>query len=413
MKIIRTILPIVLCFLTAVSFASANGKTVLTIDEAVRIALDNNPKITVSDNEIEIRKADLKSARSQYYPQISSRVVVPFIESESGFFLDQIIWDFGQTSSRVKSSKAMLESSKYDKKTTEDDLILEVKTNYYAVLAHQHLVEACRKKVKEYEKRTERAQEFFKYGKISQNDLTKAEVSLENTKLELISTQNNLEISKINLLTVMGVKSDFNYRLTDSESITPILIEIDDAMEQAISNHPEIKSLKAKEASMRANLKAAKREFYPLIVGRAAYRFEGEGAETPGLIAGVGIKFPLFKGFSRFAELEKAKGNIGRVKAELESAKADITAEIKKIHLDLKFAEQKIISTKKAKISAETSLLLAKERYRLKRASEVELAEAEQLYASTNASYKQSIYNYNVIGARLSLSLGEPNESYK
>ena len=69
--------------------------------------------------------------------------------------------------------------------------------------------------------------------------------------------------------------------------------------------------------------------------------------------------------------------------------------------------------TKRTRESAEQGLLLARERYKLARASAVELAEAESLYAISNAKYMQAIYNYNINVARLLRATGEMDESQK
>jgi len=164
---------------------------------------------------------------------------------------------------------------------------------------------------------------------------------------------------------------------------------------------------------MKANLAATKKEFYPLLFGRTAYRFKGEGAETPGFIAGVGLQFPIFEGFSRFANIQDAKAKLMRSQAEMETAKVEIAAEVKQLRLDLDLAEENIQITEKTRESAERSFLLAQERYRLERASELELAEAEALYSSSNAAYMQAIYNYNITAAKLERAIGGTDEADK
>ena len=84
---------------------------------------------------------------------------------------------------------------------------------------------------------------------------------------------------------------------------------------------------------------------------------------------------------------------------------------IKHLYLDLEFSKENIQVTKRTRDSAEQSLNLARERYNLARASSVELAEAEALYAVSNAKYMQAIYNYNINVARLERATGEIDES--
>jgi outer membrane protein len=211
----------------------------------------------------------------------------------------------------------------------------------------------------------------------------------------------------------MGLEGEYNFTLVDTLERPKMDINLEESIDRAVESRPEIKSMKAQEAAMRANLAATKKEFYPLIFGRTAYRFKGKGAETPGFIAGIGLQFPIFEGFSRFADVQDARARLTRTQAQIAQTKADIASDIKQLRLDLGFAEKNIAVTEQTRNSAEQSLLLARERYRLERASEVELAEAESLFASTNATYMQAIYNYNIAAARLERAIGEYDESYK
>lgn len=411
MEISYKVLLILISFVLGYVCVQAQEKEVLTLDEAIDMAVANNPAIEISDATVDISRAGVKNAKSVYYPQISSRIVVPFIGRESGFFLDQLIYDFGRTSNTVKSTKQLLKARKFDRETAEDDIILSTIIGYYTVLSEKHIALAMEKKVIESEKRLEQSEGFYKSGRVPQIDVTKAEVNLGNAKLEQIQARNNLEVAKVNLQTVMGLEDEsFNFNLEDSPNLTIMSYELEESIIQALGSRAELKSLEAQKAAMRANVRATKKEFYPEIFGRTAYRFEGKGAETPGFIAGVGVRFPIFEGFSRFAEVEDAKANLRRTNAELRSTKAGIVSQIKQLYLDLEFAKQNIQVTKRTKDSAEQSLKLARERYNLARASSVELAEAESLYAVSNAQYMQAIYNYNINVARLERATGEINE---
>ncbi|MGB2691564.1 MAG: TolC family protein [Thermodesulfobacteriota bacterium] len=389
----------------------AQEKKVLTLEEAIGLAISNNPAIEISDATVDISRAGVKNAKSIYYPQISSRLIVPFIGRESGFFLDQLIYDFGRTSNTVKSTKSLLKARKYDRESTQDDIILSTIIGYYTVLSESHIALAMEKKVIESEKRLEQAEGFYKSGRVPQIDVTKAEVSLGNAKLEQIQAKNNLEVAKVNLQTVMGLEdSSFNFDLEDSAELEVMSYQMEESITQALGSRPELKSLEAQKVAMRANVDASKKEFYPEVFGRTAYRFEGKGAETPGFIAGVGVRFPIFEGFSRFAKVEDSRAHLKRTNAELRSTKAGIVSQIKQLHLDLEFAKQNIAVTKRTRDSAEQSLNLATERYNLARASSVELAEAEAIFAISNAQYMQAIYNYNINVARLERATGEINE---
>jgi outer membrane protein TolC len=413
MKPIGARLIVLLLVLSGLNPALSQERKVLSLEEAVGIALENNPGITVSDANIEISKAFVRNMQAPYYPDVYTRIIVPFVGRESGFFLDQMIWDFGRTSNKVKSGKAQLESAKYDRETTREDIELNTIVSYYGVLSQMHVTEAREKKAAEAERRFERAEGFYKAGRVSQIEVTKEEVSLGNAMMELAAARNDLEIAEDSLMAAMGMEGEFNFELVDTTVYEKKDISLEDSIDRALETRPELKSLKAQEASMKANLAATKKEFYPLLFGRTAYRFKGEGAETPGFIAGVGFQLPIFDGFSRFANVQDAKAKLMRSQAEMETARVEIAAEVKQLRLDLDLAQQNIQITEKTRESAERSFLLAQERYRLERASELELAEAEALYSSSNAAYMQAIYNYNITAAKLERAVGGTDEADK
>ncbi len=391
-----------LCFALCLAAPSgAEEARVLTLDEAIATALGENPEMTVAEASVEISESLVRSANSAYYPEIYTRLVIPFIGRESGFFLDQMIWDFGRTSNRVKSSKAQLRSTKFDSETAREDLILDTTVSYYSVLSWQHMVEARAKKVGEFEARLERAEGFYEAGRIGKADVTKATVNLGNARLELNTAENELDAAKEGLLNAMGIDGGFNYTLVDDPTYDKVEMNLEKSIDTALDNRPELKSLKAKEAATNADLSAAQKEYFPVIFGRTAYRFKGKGAETPGFIAGIGLELNIFDGFKKNAQIQNARAQLKRSQAELETKKTEVESEIRKLHRDLSLAEKNISVTEETRKSSEETLALARERYRLERASDVELAEAEALYSNANAAYLEAIYNYRITAAKL------------
>jgi outer membrane protein len=392
--------------------ALAQENTVLTLEEAIRIALERNPDIIVSDASVDVMKARVQNAKSILYPQVEFRFIIPFIERESGVFVDQLIWDFWRTPNLIKSNRAQLEASRHDKAGTQEDVILNTKVSYYTVLARRHVFEAAGKKLQEQAKRLEQVENFFNLGRESKLAVTKAKVNLGNSKLNLINAENDLESAQLELLKALGVVDhDFNYELVDMLEYRTVDLNLEQAITKALDSRPELKSLTAKEAGLRASLSASKQSLlFPEILGRAAYRFEGEGATGPDFIAGVGLRFPIFEGFSDVSRVSEERAKLRQSQAQIESLKGEITSDVKELYLKLKYEEERLQVTETSKASAEENFELASEEYRLGKSSEVDLIEAESLLASTTADHIQAIYNYKICIAELERATGEKIE---
>jgi len=406
MKTFLLILILQFAYLTS-AFCNEDRLEILDLNKSIQLAVENNLNIKISDANVDITAARHKKSKSTLYPQIRFRFIVPFVERESGIFVDQLIWDFWHTPSLINASRATLQSSKYQRSTTINDVILNTKTAYYSLLINKNILETNKYEVQEFEKKLLQMQNFVELGRKSKLDLTKSKVSRGHAKLNLLNSQKELELAKANFINLLGLEGEFNYTLKDESKYETYDLDVSKITQLAIKNRPELKKLLSDESSTRSTLKAATRDHYPKIVARTAYRFDGEGATGPDFIAGIGLNFPLFQGFSRVAAVDESRASLRRIKTEIEISKRNIILDIKRLYLDLKYSRQKIDVTIDGLISAEETLQLTEELYKAGRKSQVDLLEAKSLYSRSKTDNLASIYNYKVAVAKLHWATGE------
>lgn len=401
------VLILLLIITSDISNAQENKPVLLTVDRSIEIALENNLKIKISGDDVDLMKAKVKKAKSSYYPELSFRFIAPFVGRESGIFLDQLIWDFGRTPNLVKASKADLKSYVEQNNTVINDVILNTRVNYYKLLISKNYLDTADQKIKEFSKKYEQITNFVNLGRKSKLDLTKSRIDLSKAKLEKIDMEKQYELAREDFINTIGAKPGFNFSLKEDLSYNQSKLNLDNLIKSAISNRPELKNLLSKEVSKRAEFKAARQDNLPKIVGRTAYRFDGDGATGPDFIAGVGLDFPIFQGFSKVAEVEESAASLHRIQNEIELSKRDIILEVKKLYYDSLYAGQKMKVTSETLKSTNENLELTKELYNLGRVSEIDLLEAETLYSKSKSEYSESIYNYKIAVAMLEWATGE------
>ena len=385
-----------------------NSPRVITLDEAIEIGISNNHSLVLSKLDIDISRARVREAKSEYYPQIESRIVVPFVERESGFFLDQLIWDFGRTSNIVKATKFELAASEYNMDQKLRETVQNTTIAYYRALIDKNFVISAEKSLIKNELIVQKTEELNKIGRNSNIDLTRAKSDLGEARLELHRQKNNFIVSKLELVDTIGAEFAKDIDLVDEDEVEVRDYNLESSLEKAVSNSAELKRVDALLSANRANAKASKSEFYPLIFGRTAYRFEGEGGEDfPAFIAGLGFRFPIFEGFARFARLDIRKAESTRSLIQYEKTKKEIQTEVTTIFMDLEFSKQRMEITKSNLDIARKNLDLINERYKLGTASRIELVDAELFYAESNSKYLESIYNYKINETKLQAYTGE------
>ena len=380
---------------------TAWAQEVIPIDRAVEIALLNNPELRISRSEVDISKSMLRQARAPLYPHLKGKLVVPFVGRESGFYVDQMIWDFGKTKARIKAREHYLESARHLFAGSETMLVRDTRIAYYQALSEKNRLQGASTKTKRMKWLLEKTQELFAVGKRSAQQLSQAEIDLQQARLELVSEENSYELAMLNLRHIMNDPSLGQFDIREDLAHEKVHETREDLVDFALSANTDIKSFLADRDGIKASIAENRGKFLPSVFGRAAYRFEGEGAQTPAFIAGIGVKIPIFEGFSRFGQMSQSKAELVRNEAQTELLRNRIVLSVGEFYLELKHLEKKIEILGDSKSISEKNLRLVKERYESRSASKIELAEAQAHYEEAVADYKNSIYDYKIVRLRL------------
>ncbi|MXZ13812.1 MAG: TolC family protein [Candidatus Dadabacteria bacterium] len=380
---------------------TAWAQEIIPIERAVEIALLNNPEFRISRSEVDISKSLLTQAKAPLYPQLKGKVVVPFVGRESGFYVDQMIWDFGKTRARVRAREHHLESAEHSLTGSKTMLVRDTHIAYYQALSEKNRLQEAATETQRREWLLEKTEELFAVGKRSAQQLSQAGIDLQQAKLELVSRENSYELAMLNLRHLMNDPSLEQFDIRENLFYEKVNETRENLVGLAFSQNPDIKSLLADRGGIKASLAENRGKFLPSIFGRAAYRFEGEGAETPAFIAGVGIRIPIFEGFSRFGQMAQSRAELVRNDAQTELLRNRIILSVGELYLQLKHLEKRIGIFADSESISEKNLRLVKERYEARSASKIELAEAQALYEEAVADYKNSIYDYKIVRLRL------------
>lgn len=377
------------------------AQEIIPVERAVEIALLNNPEFRISRSEVDISKSLLRQARAPLYPHLKGKMVVPFVGRESGFYVDQVIWDFGKTRARIRAREHHLESAEHSLTGSKTMLVRDTRIAYYQALSEKNRLQEAATETQRRAWLLEKTEELFAVGKRSAQQLSQAEIDLQQAKLQLVSRENSYELAMLNLRHLMNDPSLEQFDIREDLFYEKVNETRENFVGLALSQNPDIKSLLADRGGIKASIAETRGKFLPSIFGRAAYRFEGKGAQTPAFIAGVGIKIPIFEGFSRFGQMAQSRAELARNEAQTELLRNRIILSVGELYLQLKHLEKRIGIFADSESISEKNLRLVKERYEARSASKIEFAEAQALYEEAVADYKNSIYDYKIIRLRL------------
>ena len=169
-------------------------------------------------------------------------------------------------------------ASGHDLKRDQNNIIFSIKQAYFNVLRQESAVRSVQETLLNYEKQLEQIKGFVDVGIRIKYDITKAEVNIGNTKLQLISARNKLFLNRQILNNALGLAEDPNYSL---EPMPPNLSEseindsrLNDLVSLAQIHNPELKAQEIRVKSASTGIDIAIAALYPLSIA-GSYSFTG------------------------------------------------------------------------------------------------------------------------------------------
>lgn len=374
--------------------------------------------------------------------------------------LNQMIYDFGKTPTKTKIQSLNLNSSKSDVDETILQVSYNVKQAYFSALSSKISKDVYTQAIKEYELHLNQAKAFFQVGTKSKIDVTTAEVNLSNARLNYIKADNSYKTAIAILNNAMGLYAAPTYDIADtilfkrpentvqnevsvankesktaksqnktqnkSDSKDTVLktsiekfnitenlvfkkfdIGIDEAINAAYANRPDLKSLLLRQSSANESVKLAKKDYLPVVSGFANYGFGGQQFPLDsGWSFGTNINLPVFNGFLTKNQINEARANLDVAKSNLEILKQNIYLQVQQAYISLTETEKRIPVAALTVKQAKENLELANGRYKVGVGNSIEVQDAEINYNNAQLAYVQVFYDYNIAKSSLEKAMG-------
>ncbi len=420
----------VLMVIIAISSYTTINAQELNLKELIDIALKNNTNIQLNKNQQEIKKHELKKAKATYLPQISANADIGHYDIKSNAIREdgdansvtlnanQLIYDFGKTSSLIDASKYNLEATNNDINSSIQATILSVKEAYFDILNKYEQIAVANESVKLDELQLSQAKEYFKAGVRTQIDVTNAQLKLSSSKLKLLQEEYNLKTAKAKLISILGknintnidIKRDERSLIELSENKTLKYENLNELIEIGINSREELKKYKFLIKSNKENIRNVKAQYYPRIDLNASYTDKNSdditSLDNEQSAIMLGLKWNIFTGDSTKAEKEIAITNLKNINKQFEQKKLEITQEITTAFLNLKQSFETIDISLLNLDLATKNLNLATQRYKSGLNDLLELNDAKFEYTQSKTNLVNSYYSYLTDIAKLEYSLG-------
>ncbi len=421
------------------NFTLAQETKKLTLDESIKIGLENSEEIHSAQWRVTSADARLSELNAGRLPSLSLNAnytrlspIDPYsISTPFGDFeLNQnIVNTYGVkltlqqpifTGFRLKANSDIaeynLESVKEDFNRDKNDLVYNIKKAYWNLFKANEVKKVIDENVGQTKVHLKDVQNFYDQGLATKNELLKVQVQLADVKLKQIDGNNQVRIAVISLNNIIGLPLSTKIEIADT--VNPdekIQADLDVLVNNAYKSRPELKSMEFKIKASESGITMAQAGWFPQIYLTGDYNYARPNTRifpTEDKFKGtwdvnVTASFNLWNWGATSDQTTQAEAQFEQAKDAYKSLKDNVTLEVTKNYLEMMRSKESIDAANDNVNQAEENYRITEQQYKNGLTLNSELLDAEVALLQAKTNYVQSLVDYKLAVAQLEKSVGK------
>ncbi len=405
----------------------------LSLRDAVEAALDNNPNVRLFKERVLEAGGVARTRLGALLPNLSGQVnqrsqtfnlgafgipgggvVGPFNPFDARATLVQNLFSLSLIQ-RWRAARTGIEVATLDAEATKRDTMATVGLLYMEALRAEAAVKASEANIELNRQLLKLAQDRKAAGLATGLDVTRAQVQLENEKQRLLVAQNQSDRTKLNLIRSIGIDFEINLILTDKLRLVELETQTPtEALQVARENRVELEAQARRQKLASLTLSSVTHERIPSLSASGDYGFIGLGIENtlPTRTLGVTLSVPLYDGGQREGRISESRSQVRQEQIRMKDVSDQVTLEVRDALLTIASAKQQVLVSQDGLRLALRELELARERFAVGVANNVEVTNAQTSVARARDNVIEALFNFNAARINLARAQGQMNSLY-
>lgn len=414
------------------------AQEILTLEEAIRIALERNYEIRISANELEIDKTNVNRANAGMLPavtgnfannntlqnsrqtradgQVNERNNARGSNLSYGVSLNWTIFDGFGMFARYDQLKELERMGEVTLQLTILNRVSDVISYYFALVQQQQQVKANLAAIQLSRFRVKTAQNRFEIGKAARLEVLNAQVDLNTDTTNLLRQQELYQNTKVQLNELLARDVQTPFAVVDTLVIDDRLL-LEQLSQKANQQNPTVQAAVISKRIAQLQLKSVKAGRLPRISVATGYNFtENESAlgfathtSGRGLNYGVTASINVFNGFLQRRNERNAAVLINNAELEhdrvVQNVKAQLAVAYQTYQTNLALVKLEESNQQLAKRNLDITL----DKFRLGSIAPIEFREAQLNYLNARIRFSTAQYQAKVAEIALKEIAGNVN----
>lgn len=403
-----------LIFIFATIGFQAQEKRMLTLNEAVKLGIENSKNLKIDAAKVQEATANFLEAKNNRLPSlkvsgtalalanadVNLKILPPSenggnaVKANSAFLANvsasMPIYAGGKIKYGIQSAEYLIEAAKLNSENNQVEIAYNIAQAYNNLFKANQTIEVLTENLASSEKRDQTFQKLENSGVIAKNDRLKANLQTSNLELQLLEAENNFKIATINMDLLLGLPETLEIEIPDNYIEDSSLMEpVSYYVSEAFKNRKDLQALDYQKKSSLLSIRSAKAESLPTIALTGGY----VAADVPNVLTvlnaaniGVGINYNIDNLWKKNSSLVRAEARDQQLSLSNDLLNDQIKLEINRDYQNAVYAQKRIAIYEKSSLQADENYRVTKNKYDNGLATITELLDADSAQVVTHVS---------------------------
>ncbi|MCY4160151.1 MAG: TolC family protein [Bacteroidetes bacterium] len=394
----------------------AQAQQRITFEEAVQIALDQNPQLRQRANQVRLSEIDVRSARAAFLPNINvstgtgtnfglsfdTNVGELRTTANTRFninaFTSVNLFDGFQSQANLRQSRLNVSAGDFDLERQRQLVVFQVANQFLSYIQAAEQITVQQENLNAARQLLSQIEEFVRVGTRPVSDLYQQQAAVEGAELAILQTERLVQIAEAGLLQILRLDPLGSYEfvipdLTDADFI-PEQFELSDLFMRA-QQRGDLRSQEIAVQAAAQSIRVAKGSMLPQLgfsagagtsfnSGIESLNFGDQLDRNRSQSISFSVNMPIFNRLRTRTQIQRAQVSYENAKINVEATQQQIGVEIRQAYLDYLTAEKQLEVTQRQLEYQGQALEAARERYNVGAATLVELTQAQSDYVQAS-----------------------------
>ena len=409
---------------------------VLSLSQAIQIAVDNNRPVNMAKLEIVKSKWEVAQTKTKRFPAITTYLfasgditnpkftfpanlfnnplpqTLKLSNGITGLASAQVAQPLSQLyqihlAIREQELSADLAAEQY--RGQRQSIVASVKQAYFATLQTESSLEATQALVKQYEETDRVATQYLTEESVLKSDSLEAKAKLAQTRYQVVQLRDTLQTQKEQLNELLGRDLDTAFRTEQVPPISPAEMDLKAARQTALRQRPEVKEAEIDTQRAEYDRKLSRAKYIPDVGAALHYLEPINTAFLPQNIvsAGLEMKWDPFDWGGRKDEVKQKDVSLQQSHYQLQETQAQVMVDVDNNFRKLEESRSLLEVTQAGRDAANEKMREINDQFKHSAVLMRDVLQQQASVANAEHDYEQSLLGFWNAKAAFEKALGE------